>query len=284
MVTGSLLGAIFPIGKLVASAGIGAPTWAFVISAGTGSILVFAQLVRGRMQAPDHARLRYYGITGLISYAIPNVLVFLVVGPLGAGLTGLMFTLSPLFTILLSRIAGTGSLAPLGLAGIATGCAGAVIIAASGRASGGSGAALLWLVPALAIPAFLAAGNVYRTLAWPSGADPIELAAGSHLAAAFVLLVLGPLAPGPFLPAALGGATVLMAAQIAISVLMFVVFFRLQAVGGPVYLSQISYVGAAVALLSGMVLLGERHPASTWAGAAIIAGGVAMTTLARRGR
>ena len=37
--------------------------------------------------------------------------------------------------------------------------------------------------------------------------------------------------------------------QVVCSVLMFTFFFQLQAVGGPVYLSQIGYVAAAVGLI-----------------------------------
>ena len=62
---------------------------------------------------------------------------------------------------------------------------------------------------------------------------------------------------------------------------MFVFFFRLQAVGGPVYLSQIGYVGAAVGLIC-------RHavPRRALRGAdldrrGIIAVGVVMTTKAQ---
>ena len=62
---------------------------------------------------------------------------------------------------------------------------------------------------------------------------------------------------------------------------MFVFFFRLQAVGGPVYLSQIGYVAAAVGLVSGTLFLGERYALLTWAGAAIVGIGVVMTTKAQ---
>ena len=62
---------------------------------------------------------------------------------------------------------------------------------------------------------------------------------------------------------------------------MFAFFFRLQAVGGPVYLSQIGYVAAAVGLFSGTVLLGEHYQLLTWAGAIIITAGVFITTKAQ---
>ena len=59
-------------------------------------------------------------------------------------------------------------------------------------------------------------------------------------------------------------------------------FFRLQSVGGPVYLSQIGYVGAAVGLVSGMLFLGEHYRLLTWIGALIIVAGVLMTTRAQK--
>jgi drug/metabolite transporter (DMT)-like permease len=70
-------------------------------------------------------------------------------------------------------------------------------------------------------------------------------------------------------------------AQVASASGMFAFFFRLQAVGGPVYLSQIGYVGAAIGLLSGTLFLGERYQWLTWLGAVIITVGVLMTTKAQ---
>ena len=81
--------------------------------------------------------------------------------------------------------------------------------------------------------------------------------------------------------AQLSGMPLLVLAQIASASAMFVFFFRLQAVGGPVYLSQIGYVGAAVGLISGTLVLGERYQLLTWLGAAIITIGIVMTTKAQ---
>ena len=70
-------------------------------------------------------------------------------------------------------------------------------------------------------------------------------------------------------------------AQMVSASAMFAFFFRLQAVGGPVYLSQIGYVAAAVGLFSGTIFLGERYQLLTWLGAAIIVVGVVLTTKAQ---
>jgi drug/metabolite transporter (DMT)-like permease len=201
---------------------------------------------------------------------------------LGAGYTGIMFTLSPVITLMLSILLGVRRPNALGMAGIAVGFAGALLVALT-RGEAGQPADLFWVGAGLLIPVALALGNIYRTYAWPDGAGPIELAAGSHLAAACILLAIIVASGEAGSIGGLAGLPALSAAQIASASAMFVFFFRLQAVGGPVYLSQIGYVAAAVGLLSGVFFLGESYQALTWIGAAIIVAGVVMTTRAQSG-
>jgi drug/metabolite transporter (DMT)-like permease len=73
----------------------------------------------------------------------------------------------------------------------------------------------------------------------------------------------------------------IVVAQVASASAMFAFFFRLQAVGGPVYLIQIGYVAAAVGLFAGTIFLGEHYQLLTWAGAVIITIGVIITTRAQ---
>jgi drug/metabolite transporter (DMT)-like permease len=149
------------------------------------------------------------------------------------------------------------------------------------RGEAGRPAEAIWIVIGLAIPVSLACGNIYRTLDWPKEAGPIELAAGSHLASAAMLVIISLVLNGNLPLAPLAGVPFLTLAQAAAAATMFAFFFRLQAVGGPVYLSQIGYVAAALGLVAGTVFLGERYQLATWAGAAIIMAGVAMTTRAQ---
>ncbi|HEY6632669.1 MAG TPA: EamA/RhaT family transporter, partial [Rhizobiaceae bacterium] len=104
---------------------------------------------------------------------------------------------------------------------------------------------------------------------------------GSNLAAGLILLAGIALLPGLSSIGALAGVPLVSVAQIAASALMFVFFFRLQVVGGPVYLSQIGYVAAAIGLFSGTFFLGERYGLLTWLGAVVIAIGVIVTTRAQ---
>lgn len=280
VVTGALLGMTLPLGKLSGLAGVAPVVWSLLISAGAGLTLLAAHTLRGGRIGLDLGRLRYFVVVAGLSYAVPNLLMFSAMPHLGAGYVGIMFTLTPMLTMVISIVMGVQKPNALGIAGIVVGFLGALLVATT-RGEAGQPASLGWVAMGLAVPVFLSAGNVYRTWDWPKGADPIELAAGSHLASAVLLFVLT-LATGT--AASITGVfdvPVLSLLQVVAASAMFAFFFRLQAVGGPIYLSQIGYVAAAVGLISGTWFLGESYHALTWVGAVIVCAGVAMTTKAQ---
>lgn len=281
VVTGGLLGLSLPFGKVATDAGVAGIVWAFVISLGAGGVLLCALLARGQRIRLTAHRLRYFLIVAAVSYALPNLLMFTAMPHLGAGYTGIMFTLSPVITLVFSILLGVRRPNMLGVVGIGVGFVGAVMVAAT-RGEAGQPAALFWVAMGLLVPVSLAVGNIYRTWDWPEGTGPIELAVGSHLSAA-IMLAAGILAlSGGTAFAALGGVPLVVVAQAASASAMFAFFFRLQAVGGPVYLSQIGYVAAAIGLFSGTLFLGEHYQLLTWVGAAIITAGVIITTKAQK--
>ena len=282
LAVGTLLGLNFPLGKLAQAAQVPAVLWAALISLGASSLLGAWLLLRRRPVVCDAQHARYFLITALVSYALPNLLVLAAMAHLGSGPTAMMFTLSPLFTALLSRLAGLRAPARLEYWGIAIGFGGALLVALA-RGEAGRPAAWLWVGVGLLIPLLLALGNVYRSLDWPPRADGTWLAVGSHGVAALLLLALCALTGAWRGLPALAGVPWLAAAQVAAAVLMFPLFFRLQALGGPVLLSQIGTVGAGVGVAVGAGLLGERYPPLVWGGVALIALGIGLTVWARRG-
>ena len=282
LAVGTLLGLNFPLGKLAQAAQMPAVLWAALISLGASTLLGAWLLLRRRPVVCDAQHLRYFVITALVSYALPNLLVLAAMAHLGSGPTATMFTLSPLFTALLSRLAGLRAPARLEYWGIAIGFGGALLVALA-RGEAGRPAAWLWVGVGLLIPLLLALGNVYRSLDWPPRADGTWLAVGSHGVAALLLLALCALTGAWRGLPALAGVPWLAAAQVAAAVLMFPLFFRLQALGGPVLLSQIGTVGAGVGVAVGAGLLGERYPPLVWGGVALIALGIGLTVWARRG-
>ncbi|MFT3986171.1 DMT family transporter [Aestuariivirga sp.] len=278
LAVGLALGCNFPLGKLAVAAGVNPALWAALISGGAGLIVLAVSHLLERQQT-EAPMARFAVISGLVSYVAPNFLTFAVIPKIGAGLAAIMFALSPVVTALLSMVFRVRPPNPLGFIGIALGLAGAVLIIIARNASltGGDGR---WILLAALIPLFLGAGNVYRTMAWPKGAAPMRLAALTNLAAVLPLLLIAAVMGGLDL-SALMKIPGLVAAQLLVSTLMFMMFFRLQQVGGPTYLSQIGYVAAAVGVGFGVALMGETYPLAVWLGVAIVAAGVALSTLAQ---
>ena len=277
---GGLLGLNFPLGKLAAAAGVPAVLWATVIAGSTALVLGVIALARGTPMPLRPGVLRYFVITAAISYALPNALLLSAIPHLGSGLTAVFYTLSPALTVLLAALARLSRPARLELLGIAFGFVGALLVA-SGRGEVGRPAAIGWIVAGMLIPVSLALGNIYRTLDWPQGAEPLWLAAGSNVAALGLLLAwAGAVGDLQALPR-LGAVPWAVLAQSVVSPVMFVLFFRLQRFGGPVTLSQIGTVAAAVGVAIGAAVLGERYPVVVWAGVAVIAAGLALTAASR---
>ena len=281
LVTGSLIGLNFPLGKIAASAGVSPMMWSMLVSLGAAAFLFPFLYATGRLAVPRGHLARYAVVSGLITFVTANLLVFTVIPHVGSGYTGLMFALSPVFTLALSGLFRLKVPGSLGIVGIVCGLAGAAIVTLT-RQSSSEVSQTLWVLVALLIPFVLACGNIYRTLDWPPGTSPDVLAFWSHGFSALVFVALMLVAQGrvPFgdLMRVPGAAL----SQAIVAGLTFPVFFRLQLAGGPVLLSQIGYVAAAVGLIAATVFLGERYSAATWAGAGVIAIGIAITIWAQR--
>lgn len=280
LITGTLIGLNFPLGKIAGEAGVSPMMWALLISLGATVTLLPLLLATRQLALPSKWMLRYTVVSALVSFVTPNLLLLTVISHAGAGYTGLMFALSPVFTVLLAAVFRLKTPGRLGRFGIAIGLLGAVIVSLA-QGAGPLGPSAGWLLAALAIPAMLAAGNVYRTLDWPEGASPDVLAFWGHTFSSGVFLSLllvmrGTLPVNELAPVA-GAALV----QLLVSGMTFPVFFRLQQTGGPVLLSQIGYVAATVGLIAATVFLGEVYSLATWLGAGVIAAGIAITLIAQ---
>lgn len=280
--TGAALGLNFPIGKMAMAAGVTPALWAAVISAGAGLAMLFIVAVTERGDLSRTSTLSFAIISGFLSYVVPNLLTYSVIPKIGSGLAAIMFALSPVVTALLSVVLRVRPPNLLGIFGITLGLAGAGIIIFS-RQLDFSGSTP-WILLALLIPVFLGAGNVYRTMAWPFGASPRKLAAHTNLAAVPFLAIFIYAQTGTIDLAPLAAIPSLVAVQLVVSTVMFLMFFRLQQVGGPTYLSQIGYVAAAVGVVIGVLYFGEIYPPHVWVGAGAIAAGIAFSTLSQAKR
>lgn len=273
--TGTMLGLNFPTGKMAMSNGVNPALWAAMISLGAGIAMLMLAYFFNQANERGKVPIKYAFVSGFLSYVMPNLLTFMVITKIGSGLAAVMFALSPVATAILSIVMRVRPPNVWGMIGIACGLVGALIIV-FGRNANLETSSSLWIVLALLIPVFLGLGNVYRTLAWPKDASPHFLAAYTNLAAVPFLIGISmfngfDLKPLLQIPA-------LVAVQILVSTSMFLMFFRLQQIGGPTYLSQIGYVAAAVGLIIGVGYFGESYPLLVWVGAGVVALGVAVST------
>ncbi len=278
--TGTMLGLNFPLGKLALGAGVQPAIWAALISLGAGLALTAITWFSENTEVLPRRFLQFSLISGFVSYVMPNFLTFLVIPKIGSGLTAIMFALSPVVTALLSVILRVRPPNLWGLVGIGFGMLGALTIV-YGRNSFTEMTSGVWLAAALFIPIFLGVGNVYRTMFWPDRASPRQLAGLTNLAAVPFLLAAALLMEGGSNLQALMNIPVLIIAQLLVSTTMFLMFFRLQQIGGPTYLSQIGYVAAAVGVVIGVALFGEVYPPLVWVGATVIAFGIVLSSLAQ---
>jgi drug/metabolite transporter (DMT)-like permease len=147
-------------------------------------------------------------------------------------------------------------------------------------------AALVWIVVTLCVPLVVATGNIYRTRRWPKGASSLQLAplmlTGSAL---WIGLYVAAVEPQHLATALSTGLTTLvLPVQIVMFAMMYVMYFVLQRIAGPVYFSQIGSVGAVMGAAMAVVWFREPLPAATLPAAILIGFGIGLVTLAQRTR
>lgn len=272
LAVGAMLGVTAVIAKAAALAGwppVALLAWSLL---GGGLLQLGFTSAVGRGPKAGAPYLRYYLGSGLLQ-ALPNALAFAAAQHVGAGIVALCFAFPLILTYALALCFRLERLQGLRLAGVLLGLTGGLVIAAGSGETGLRPSA--WMLAALAAPVVIAVGNLYRSLYWPPGATALELSPGMLLAAGGSLL-LGLLASdAALLPAAWTVATsAFLLGQTAIFALLFVLYFILQKLAGPVYLSQIGSVGALVGLALATLLLDEPLSPRIILAGALVAGGI----------
>jgi drug/metabolite transporter (DMT)-like permease len=282
LAAGFFIGLIFPLGRMAGEAGIPPLVFAALAAAGAAAVLAAVTVASGQGLSLDRRTLLYAAVAGQLTFAIPFGTLIAVIPHLGSGIPAILQSLAPIVTLAIVLVIGLERPNVLRTLGLATGMAGALIILVSRNAGDlGAEAGFGWYLAALATPAALAAGNVFRSTHWPKGSGPMPLATLT-LAAAALGLGLAVLVEGlagaarPGALEALSGAWWLVVAQGLATGVGYGFFFRLQQIGGPIYLSQISYVNTGVGVAFAVLLFGERLSLWVWLAVALVFAGVAI--------
>jgi drug/metabolite transporter (DMT)-like permease len=280
LAVGILLGVTANMVKLAAYAGwppLAFLFWGALIAGGALLALAVGRGEAPGLRPPDFA---YYLVCGLLSIAAPNTLGFGAVAHVGASFVALCLALPPLLTYGLALALGMERLRASRAVGVLFGLAGAAVLGAA--KARGPVDNTLWALGALASPVFISFGNIYRTLRWPAGASALSLAPGMLIFGALLTMPCLLLFGAPFRPATLGPATLgLLAVQIAVFTLTYALYFVLQKIAGPVYLSQIGSVAAVSGAAIAVVALGEPAGISLLASAMLILIGVVLVNRRR---
>jgi drug/metabolite transporter (DMT)-like permease len=216
----------------------------------------------------DHVQ--YYSLAGLMGFTGPYLITYWVLNYIPSGLVGVVASLSPLLTFAIVLLLFRGKVSIASGLGLLTGFAGVLAILLP-KNSLPSPDMFVWVLLACASPLLLAAGNVYRTRAWPVNGKPLQMAAGL-LTSQWVLLLPVYLASQPL---GLPKQALLPVLSIAVvSGFFYLISFELQRRTTPVFVGQLGYVIALCSLLIGILFFNEMPSLWVWVGAALIAVGV----------
>ncbi|WP_417566609.1 DMT family transporter [Marinobacter sp.] len=279
LANGFLIALMLALAKAATSQGMPAITYAFWQTLIAGTLLLVC--TQKRRSLLERRLTRYFLISGLTGIAVPNVIGFYLVTKLGAGFTGIMYALPPIFTFLLAASMGLEKRSGIKLTGLSIAVVACAWIVLQ-RHSEISSPNLLWFAMGLVIPAMLSIGNVYRSVAWPEDVKPMILAAGTLLASAATLGLFAGLTGTSIFPETTGLQLVgIVGIQGLLTSLTYLCAFELQRRSTPVFYSQLGAVAAVFGLLIGVIWFRENYSLTIWLGAFLVILGLRISN--RRG-
>lgn len=271
-------GAALSVTKIAITTGIrplGFATWQFI---GAAVVMTAFGVLRGDLPALSRRHVVFYAVCGGPCLALPLTGMFVVLEHLPAGIVGLIIATLPIITYGLAMIVGLERLRWLRAAGIACGVAGAALILLpnSTPAMGGSAG---WVLLAFVSPVMYAVGNLYVGTRRPADTSALALTIGMLVAAALVMVPVSLLSGQFYLPrlADAGRGEVMIAIQIALASLNYLMFFEIIRRAGPVYFSQIGYIVTLTAMLWAVALFDERYSIWVMGATALVFAGIALT-------
>lgn len=255
------LDAVEPIWIVVARTTIGAAVLLMVLAARRGA------LPRGRRTW------MHLALLGVMNNAIPWTAVSYAQQSLTSGQTALLMALVPMSTLLISMSIGLERLNALRLTGLLLALSGVGLMVAEDLDDPGRITAMMIVLGATLL---YAAGSVYAKKTVSGRIPPLTLATGQVVSAAVLWLPLGLLvAPAPGSDAlhwpivgsllALGGLGTGAA---------FLVFYTLIERVGATNTTMVTYLIPVIAVIAGVVILGERIGPLALLGALLVGGGI----------
>lgn len=278
LATGSLLGLSAIWAK--ASGSVSWPPlalllWSMVIGA---AIQTAGQLARRRTPLPGGSALVFAIFSGIL-FAIPNAITFAAVEHVGAGFVALCFAFPLMLTYALALALRMDRFDGMKFLGVLFGVAGGAVLATA--KTGVDGGYNLWVLAALSVPVILAIANIYRSAYWPKGADSMQMSIGMLVFGAVTMVAMLMFFGIDFGPADWTAESAgLLAVQSLTFAVLYDVYFRLQKLAGPVYLSQIGSVAAVTGIALAYLIFAEIPSTQQSIAAILVAIGLVLVNRA----
>lgn len=249
------------------------------------AVLLYAVMrARGLALPPPGKRWLPFTALAILGYCLPFYLIAWGQQFIDSALAGILIAVMPLATLVLAHffIAGERMSAPRAL-GFAIGFAGILILMGPAALAGLGGS----LDKALAQVAVLAGALCYagnsvlarRTIA----ADFLVASTAVLIVASVVMVPVALVVDRPWIAApSLGSVAAIVWLGIGPTALATLLYFQLIAAAGPTFMAIVNYLSPIVALLAGVLLLGEQPGTTAVAGLALILLGIALSRRAPR--
>jgi len=255
----------------------GHPSVALAFWQASIGVLLFLPLLRlsGRGLPLTRRHLVFYAVCGLTGTALPHAVSFLTIRNLPVGVQSIVYAAIPMVTLAFAAIAGQERPTAQRVAGLGLGFLGVAALVGPKLALPDPSAALWSLVLLITVASYAFEG-VYVAARRPPGLSPLQVMTGLTLGAWLLLapaaLIGGVWAP----PASLGPPEAALVAAAVLHVFAYLGLVWLIGAAGPVFASQLSYIVTATGVLSGVLLLGERHAPAVWAALALMLAGLTL--------
>jgi drug/metabolite transporter (DMT)-like permease len=255
----------------IADTGVSVPVLVFTRVAG-GAVLLLPVAAYRRELGPLRPHWRYLGAFAAVEIIIPWLLLSNAERRISSSLSGLLVAATPILGAVLAQLARTERLTPVRWAGLLAGLGGVALLALPG-ARGGNGwsvAQVLLVAVCYAVGPFIASRKLSDVPGL--GMTAVCLAFAAVIYAPAAALTWPDAVPAARVAWSLAGLAVICTAG------GFVVFLKLIAETGPARATVFTYVNPAVAVLAGVVALGERITVPMVASFILIIGGSVLAT------
>lgn len=281
-VIGAGWGLTQPFSKIIVGAGrdpFGIVFWQLALGA---VFLTLVQQVRRRPFRRDPRALRLYLVIVLLGTIFPNSLSYLAYRHLPSGVMSILISTLPMmaFALALALRADRFSLARFG--GLSLGLFGIVLIVGPGGALMVPDAGL-WVLVALAAPAFYAIEANYVAGRGIDGLGAIQLLHGASVVGALLTLPLALVTGQAFLPRfASAGPDLALLANSVLHALCYSLYVWVASRAGATFAAQVSYLVTGFGVLWAMAILGERYSAFVWLALLFVLAGVFLVQPRRK--